>query len=71
MRKHQTGEVIFAMMIVMLAIVWLGSGHVGMMGMGKMEDDTAHSDKSGSTRQQTKEISLPPAKSEESTGPQY
>ena len=56
MRKHQTGEVILVMMIVMLAVVWLGSGH---MGMGKMEDGAAHAEKSGNTKQQTDKKLLP------------
>lgn len=67
MRKHQTGEVILAMMIVMLAVVWLGSGH---MGMGKMEEVAAHAENSGSTKQQTKAVITPSTIPKESTEPQ-
>lgn len=38
-------------MIVMLAVVWLGSRHMGMMGMGH---GSGHAEKSEETGQQTK-----------------
>lgn len=34
MKRHQRGEVMLAVMVVMLVVIWLGSGHAGMMGMG-------------------------------------
>lgn len=34
MKKSQTEEVMLAMMVVMLAVVWLTNGHIGMMGHG-------------------------------------
>ncbi|MEQ1527468.1 MAG: hypothetical protein ABL911_12085 [Gallionella sp.] len=50
MKKHQTGEVMLAVMIVMLAVVWLGRGH---MGHGDNHaEHPAHQD-----RQMTKESS--------------
>ena len=70
MRKHQTGEVILVMMVVMLAVMLIGSRHMGMMGMDKMEEDAAHGEKSGSTKQQTKAVATPSAKPKESTEPQ-
>ena len=56
MRKHQTGEVILVMMVVMLAVMLIGSRH---MGMGKMEEDGAHAEKSESTKQQTQAVTTP------------
>ena len=70
MRKRQTGEVILAMMIVMLVVAWLGSGHMGMMGMGKMEDDAAPAQQSGSPKQQTKAISSSTTMPNETAEPQ-
>ena len=67
MRKHQTGEVILAMMVVMLVVMWLGSGHISMMGMGKMEEDAAHAEKSGSAKQKTKSDTAPSTMPKEST----
>lgn len=54
MRKRQTGEVVLAIMVVMMVV-----GMMGMMGMGKMEEDAAHAEKSGSTKPQTKAEALP------------
>lgn len=34
MKSKQKGEVMLAMMVVMLAVVWLANGHMGMMGHG-------------------------------------
>lgn len=43
MKKYQTGEVMLAVMIVMLAVVWLGRGH---MGHGESHaDHSAHQDR--------------------------
>ena len=51
MRKHQTGEVILVTMVVMMAVMLIGSGHIGM---SKMKEDAAHAEKSVSSKQQTK-----------------
>lgn len=64
MKKHQTGEVILAtmvvMMIVMMAVVWSSRGQMGMHGAVQAE-------KSGSAEQQTKaEQPLPLAPKEPS-----
>ena len=32
MQRTQKGEVMLVIMVVMLAVVWIGSGHMGMMG---------------------------------------
>ena len=48
MKRFQKGEVMIVVMVVMLAIVWFGKGHMGMMGHG---DD--HANKSESSRQHT------------------
>jgi hypothetical protein len=34
MKSKQKGEVMLAMMAVMLVVVWLANGHMGMMGHG-------------------------------------
>ena len=34
MKRSQRGEAMLAVMVVMLTLVWLGSGHVNMMGSG-------------------------------------
>jgi hypothetical protein len=34
MRRNQKGEVMLVMMAVMLVVIWLGTGHTGMMGHG-------------------------------------
>ena len=47
MGRHQKGEVMLVMMAVMLAVMLLGSVH---MGMGKMEEDASHAEKSASTK---------------------
>lgn len=47
MKRYQTGEVMLVVMVVMLAVVWLGSGHMGMMGHG-----AAHAEKSGNAEPQ-------------------
>lgn len=49
MKRNQKGEVMLVVMIVMLAVVWLGSGHMGMMGHGG-----GHAEKPGDAAQQTK-----------------
>lgn len=51
MKRYQTGEVMLAMMVVLLAVMWLGSGHMGMMGMGH---GGGQAEKPGDTAQQTK-----------------
>jgi len=51
MKQYQTGEVMLVVMVVMLAIVWIGSGHMGMMGMGHRG---GHAEKSVQTEPQTK-----------------
>lgn len=63
MRRHQIGEVILAMMVVMLVVMWLASG---LMGKGKMEEDAVHAEKSGSTKQQTKAVATPSIATKES-----
>jgi len=46
MKKYQTGEVMLAVMVVMLAVVWLGRGHIGMMGHGgNHAEHSTHQDK--------------------------
>lgn len=59
MRQHQKGEAMLVMMIVMLAVIWLGSGHMGMMGHG-----AAQAEKPVNAEQQTKEEQPPPAPKE-------
>ena len=61
MRRHQIGEVVLAMMVVMLVVMWLASGL-----MGKMEEDAVHAEKSGSTKQQTKAVATPSIATKES-----
>lgn len=68
MRKHQTGEVILVMMVVMLAVMLIGSRH---MGMGKMEEDGAHAEKSGSIKQQAKAVATPSTMPKESSETKY
>lgn len=62
MKRFQTGEVVMAvmvvMMVVMIAVVWQGSGHMGM-GHGAVQ-----AEKSGQTGQQTKAEQPPPAPKE-------
>lgn len=48
MKRFQTGEVVLAVMVVMMTVVWQGSGHMGM-GYG-----AAQGEKSGQTGQQSK-----------------
>lgn len=45
MREYQKGEVTLVVMVAMMAIVWMVSGHMGMMGMGheKLVAPTAES----------------------------
>ena len=58
MKRHQTGEAMLAVMVVLLAVMWLGSGHMGMMGGMMRHDD--HTEKPAETDQPTKtESSLP------------
>lgn len=64
MKKHQTGEVMLAtmvvMMIVMMIVVWSSRGHMGMMGQ-----DAVQAEKPESSEQQTKaEQPHPPASKE-------
>lgn len=40
---------------------------VGMMGMDKMDEDGAHAEKSGSTKQQTKAVTTPSTMPKESS----
>ncbi|MDP2760558.1 MAG: hypothetical protein Q8O64_09180 [Sideroxyarcus sp.] len=40
MKRHQTGEAMLAVMVVMLAIAFFSHGHRGMMGHGR--GHTAH-----------------------------
>ena len=62
MKRYQTGEVVLVvmvvMMVVMMAVVWQGSGHIGM-GHG-----AAQAEKSGQPKQQTKAEQPPPAPKE-------
>lgn len=55
-------------MVVMLAIVWLGSGHMGMMGMGHGD---GHAEKSGDTSQPVKAESPRSSVPQESPEHQY
>ena len=51
MKKYQTGEIhLVVMVIMMLSMMWFGSGHMGMRDHG-----AAHTEKTASTTQQTKE----------------
>lgn len=34
MNQFQKGEVVLVVMVAMMVIVWMVSGHMGMMGMG-------------------------------------
>lgn len=56
MKRYQTGELILVVMVVILAVMWLGSGRVGMMGYGG-----GHAEKFGDTAQQ--DMSEPPQSS--------
>jgi hypothetical protein len=38
MKRYQTGEVMLVVMVVMLAVVWLGRDHIGMMVHGDKHD---------------------------------
>jgi uncharacterized membrane protein YphA (DoxX/SURF4 family) len=51
MKRYQTGEVMLVIMVVMLAVIWLGSGHMGMMGM---EHSGGHAEMAGDTAEQAK-----------------
>ncbi|TAJ79320.1 MAG: hypothetical protein EPO42_06380 [Gallionellaceae bacterium] len=62
MRQYQKGEVTLVVMVVMMALVWMFSGHVGMMGYG-----AAHAEKPGNTEQQTK-AEPPPAPNDHGAG---
>lgn len=46
---NSTDSEVVVLMIVMLTFVWLGKGHMGIMGHG-----TAHTEKSNSAAQQDK-----------------
>lgn len=63
MRKQQAGEVVLAMMAVMLVLMMLGG-----MYMGKMDDGNAHAEKPGNAKQQTKAEPLPSPVSQSSSG---
>lgn len=66
MKRYQTGEVMLVVMVVMLVVVWLGSGHMGMMGhVG------GHAEKSGQTEQQTKAESPQLSAPKEPSEPQH
>ncbi|MBI3479695.1 MAG: hypothetical protein HY016_04970 [Nitrosomonadales bacterium] len=43
MKQYQTGEVMLVMMVVMLAIIFLGNGHMGMMGHGAVQEEKSGS----------------------------
>lgn len=66
MKRYQTGEVMLVVMVVLLAVMWLGSGHMGMMGMGH---GGGHADKSGQTEQKTK--AEPPVPSAPKESPEH
>ena len=60
MRKSQTGEAILAVMVVMMAAIWLVSGHQGVMGgMGGMMGHDAHAEELAEPQQQTATLTLP------------
>lgn len=62
MKRYQTGEVMLVVMAVMMAIIWLGNGHMGTMGQG-----ASHAEKSGASTQQEKAgTPVPPAPKEPS-----
>ena len=65
MRKQQAGEVVLAMMAVMLVLMMLGG-----MYMGKMDDGNAHAEKPENAKQQTKAVATPSTTSKESAEPQ-
>ncbi len=58
MKQHQKGEVMLVVMVVMLVVVWLGSGHMGMMGHGE------HAEKLAGAAQQHTETQMLPAPTE-------
>jgi len=49
MKSYQKGEVMLVVMVVMLVVVWLGSGRMGMMGHGN-----SHTEEHKGTVQQKK-----------------
>ncbi len=51
MRKYQTGEAILAVMVVMMAAIWLVSGHQGVM--EGMMGHGAHAEELADPQQQT------------------
>lgn len=57
MDKYQNGEVMLAMLVVMMVVIWLGNGHIGMM-----EHDSFQAKQSGGTEQQimAEQPPLPP-----------
>ena len=57
MRKYQTGEAILAVMVVMMAAIWLVSGHTG--GMGGMMGHGAHTEELAEPQQPTATLTLP------------
>ena len=64
MRVQQTGEVVLAMMAVMLVLMMIGG-----MYMGKMDDGNAHADKPGNAKQQTIAAATPLTTSKETAEP--
>jgi hypothetical protein len=55
MKRYQKGEAMLAMIVVMLAVVWLSGGHMGMMGHGNPapEKSSSSSDqKEGASKHQ-------------------
>lgn len=64
MKRFQTGEVVLVVMVVIMAVVWQGGGHMGT-GHG-----AAQAGKSGQAGQQTKAEQPPPAP-KESPEPQH
>ncbi len=55
-------------MVVMLAVVWLGSGHMGMMGMGH---SGGHAEMAGDAAQQARIESPKPVVQQETTEHQH
>jgi len=51
MKHNQKGEAMLAVMVVVLAVVWLSGGHMGMMGHGNPAQDksSSSSEKKGET----------------------
>lgn len=60
MKQYQKGEVMLELMVVMMVVIWMASGHIGMMGHGG-----DHAEKPAETEKQQKtEPPLPPAPKE-------